>query len=259
MEIKRFLGFTDNLKEPRKTKVENELRKLYRYNGRVYNAVTFLCMNLLDGCFPEKEENYQYYKQNGELSKPKTIYKFWDPGRETYTELKKMEYEFLLYLLDSGFNTEKTILDYDKKDVERMESLKRAEQEEKERIEEEKHKSEEEREKMKRFIEEEAQHISVEEREIVDTIFLDMYGKENSWNYSLVALIHNFDLPYCKSEILDRLHNDNKASIKIFEIITGIKLPKSYKERKEYLNILTTADFNGMFKYKNSSPGNPGP
>ena len=37
MEIKRYLGFTDNIKEPRKTKVENELDCLYRYNGNIYN------------------------------------------------------------------------------------------------------------------------------------------------------------------------------------------------------------------------------
>ena len=69
-------------------------------------------------------------------------------------------------------------------------------------------------------------------------------------NYSLVALIHNFDDPYCKEEIISRLHNDNKASIKIFECITGLKLPKSYKDRKVYLEGLTTKDFKGIIEYK---------
>ena len=41
MEIKRYLGFTDGIKEPRKTKIENELDRLYRYNGNIYNATTF--------------------------------------------------------------------------------------------------------------------------------------------------------------------------------------------------------------------------
>ena len=52
MEIKRFLGFTDNIKEPRKTKTENNLRKVCRYNGRIYNIVNFLCVKLLEGCQP---------------------------------------------------------------------------------------------------------------------------------------------------------------------------------------------------------------
>lgn len=45
MEIKRYLGFTDGIKEPRKTKVENELDRLYRYNGNIYNATTFCVLN----------------------------------------------------------------------------------------------------------------------------------------------------------------------------------------------------------------------
>ena len=250
MEIKRFLGFTDSIKEPRKTKVENELSASYRYNGKIYNAVTFLCVKLLEGCYPDKEENYQYYKRNGELSKPKTLYKYYNPEGSCYFELNKTQYDFVCYLLENGLITEESILAYDKLDMERMEALKQTEQEEKARQEAEEQKKIEEKERMKRIIAEEVQHILPGEKEIVDSIFLSMYGKENSWNYSLVALIHNFDDPYCKEEIISRLHNDNKASIKIFECITGLKLPKSYKERKVYLEGLTPADFKGMTEYK---------
>ena len=202
MEIKRFLGFTDSIKEPRKTKVENELSAFCRYNGKIYSTIEFLCTKLLEGCYPDKEENYQYYKRNGELSKPKTLYKYYDPDGSCYFELNKTQYDFVCYLLEYGLNTEGSMLAYDKADIERMEALKRAEQEEKTRQEAEEQKRAEERERMKRIIAEEVQHILSEEKEIVDSIFLSMYGKENSWNYSLVALIHNFDNPYCKEEII---------------------------------------------------------
>lgn len=250
MEIKRYLGFTDSIKEPRKTKVESELKRAYRYNGKIYNAVTFLCVKLLEGCYPEKEENYQYYKRNGELSKPKTLYMYMNTDGKQYFELNKTQYDFVCYLLEKGLNTEEKMLVYDKADIERVEALKQAEQEEKAHQEAEEYKRAEEKERMKRIIAEEAQHILSEEKEIVDSIFLDIYGKENSWNYSLVALIHNFDDPYCKEEIISRLHNNNKASIKIFECITGLKLPKPYKERKIYLEGITPADFKGMTEYK---------
>lgn len=250
MEIKRYLGFTDGIKEPRKIKVENELSRSYRYNEKIYNAVTFLCMKLLEGCYPEKKENYQYLKRNKELSKPKTLYMYMDPDRKQYFELNKTQYDFVCYLIEKELNTEKSILAYDKADIERMEALKQVEQEEKARQEVEERKRSEERERMMEIIAEEAQHITQEEKEIVDSVFLDMYGKENPWNYSFVALIHNFDNFYCKEEIISRLHNDNKASIKIFECITGLKLPKSYKERKNYIERLTSADFNGMIQYK---------
>lgn len=250
MEIKRYLGFTDGIKEPRKTKVESELSRAYRYNGKIYNAVTFLCVKLLEGCYPEKEENYQYYKRNGELSKPKTLYMYMNVDGKQYFELNKTQYDFVCYLLENELNTEESIIAYDKADIERMEAFKRIEREEKAHQEAEEYKRAEEKERMKRIIAEEAQHILSEEKEIVDSIFLDIYGKENSWNYSLVALIHNFNDSYCKEEIISRLHNDNKASIKIFECITGLKLPKSYKERKIYLEGITPADFKGMTEYK---------
>lgn len=52
----------DGIKEPQRTKVENELKRLYRYNGEIYNAVTFLCMKLLEGCRPEKKKMNSFAK-----------------------------------------------------------------------------------------------------------------------------------------------------------------------------------------------------
>lgn len=250
LKIKRFLGFTDGIKEPRKTKVENELSACYTYKGNYYSAVEFLCVKLLEGCYPDKEENYQYYKRNGELSKPKTLYKYYSPDGKTYFELNKTQYDFVCYLIENGLNAEESILAYDKADVERVEALQRAEAEEKARQEEAKAKEDAERERMKRIIAEESQYISEEEKAIVESVFLSIYGQSNNWNYSLVALIHNFDDKYCKEEIISRLHNDNKASIKIFECITGLKLPKSYKERKAYLEGLKKEDFQEIVQYK---------
>lgn len=249
MEIKRYLGFTDEIKKPRKTKVENELSRYYRYNGKIYNAVTFLCVKLLEGCYPEKEENYRYYKRNGELSKPKTLYMYMYPDGKQYFDLNKTQYDFVCYLLENKLNTKESMLAYDKADIEHIEALKRTEQEEKACQEAEEHRKTQERERMKKIIAEETQYILQEEKEITDSIFLDMYGKENG-DYSLAALIHNFDDPYCKEEIISRLHNDNKASIKIFECITGLKLPKGYKERKAYLKSISVLNFKEAAGYK---------
>lgn len=250
LKIKRFLGFTDGIKEPRKTKVENELSRCYSYKGNYYNAVEFLCTKLLEGCYLEVEENYTTLKRNGERTKPKTLYMFFDKDVRRYFELNKTQYNFVCYLIENGLNTEESILAYDKADVERVEALQRAEAEEKARQEEAKAKEDAERERMKRIIAEESQYISEEEKAIVESVFLSIYGQSNNWNYSLVALIHNFDDKYCKEEVISRLHNDNKASIKIFECITGLKLPKSYKERKVYLEGLTKEDFQEMVQYK---------
>lgn len=249
MEIKRFLGFTDNIKEPRKTKTENNLRKVCRYNGRICNIVNFLCVKLLEGCSPEKEENYCYRKRNGELSKPKSLYKL-NSDQKTYIELSKTEYDFVCYLIENGLDTEESMTKYDNADVERLEILQQAEQEEKARQEAEMCKKEEERENFKSWMYKESEKIPDFQKEIINAIFLSIYGKQNSWNYSLAVCINNYSNPLCKEEVITRLHNDNKASIKIFECLTGLKLPKGYKERKTYLESISVSDFKEAVGYK---------
>lgn len=250
MEIKRYLGFTDGIKEPRKTKVENELDRRYRYNGNIYNEVTILCLQLLEGYYPEKEENYQYYKRNGELSKPKTLYMYMDPDGKQYFELNKTQYDFVYYLLEKGLNTEESMLAYDRADIDRMEAIKQAEQKEKERQEAEEQKKAEEEENFKIWMRNEVEKIPDFQKEIIDSIFFSIYGQMNTWNYSLAVCINNYNNPLCKEEVIARLHNDNKASIKIFECLTGLKLPKGYKERKEYLESISVSDFKETVDYK---------
>lgn len=104
-----YFGFTDNIKEPRKTKVENLFDKLIRYDGKIYNMVDYLCLKLLEGYYLEKVENYTYYKRNGELTKPKTLYKFVNKNEKTYIELKKTEYGFVEYLINNGLDTEQAM------------------------------------------------------------------------------------------------------------------------------------------------------
>jgi hypothetical protein len=250
LNIQRFLGFTDNIKEPRKTKVENELSRYYSYKGDVYNTVSFLCVKLLEGSTLKKEENYQYYKRNGELSKPKTLYKYVSPNSETYFELNKTQYDFVEYLINNGLDTEEKMIAFDNVDVEKIEAAKKAEQEtEKRRIEEERRR-EEEKENFKRWLVEESEKIPQLQKDIINDVFLAIYGEENCWNYSLAVCINWYDKPLCKEEVKARLHNDNKASIKIFECLTGLKLPRGYKERMEYLDSITSADFNEPKDYK---------
>lgn len=250
MEIKRYLGFTDGIKEPRKTKVESEFDHLYRYNGSIYNTTTFLCVKLLEGCYPEKEENYQYYKRNGELSKPKTLYMYMNPDGKCYFELNKTQYDFVCYLLEKGLNTEESMLAYDRADIEHMEVIKQAEQEEKERQEAEEQRKESEKENFKIWMHKESEKIPDFQREIIDSIFFAIYGQKNTWNYTLAVCINNYNNPLCKEEVISRLHNDNKASIKIFECLTGLKLPKGYRERKAYLESISASDFKEAVDYK---------
>ena len=249
-KIKGYLGYTDNMKEPRKTNVEDALNRLYRYHGIVMNAVNFLCTKILENCYLEIEENYTKLKRNGEYTKPRTIYEFFDKNGETYFELRKTEYDFVKYLLDNGLDTEEKIFARDKADIEKAEAGKRAKEENK-RLDEEKRKREdEEKNKFKEWLIAESANIPAFQIEIIDSIFFALYGEEQPWNYTLAVCINNYDKPLCKEEVKARLWNGNKASLKIFEHLTGLKLPKNYKDRMEYLDSITSADFKDPVDYK---------
>lgn len=250
LKVKRFLGFTDEIKEPRKTKVENSLSHCYTYKGDYYNEVEFLCTKLLEESYLEIEENYTTLKRNGERTKPRTLYMFCEKDSRRYFELNKTQYDFVKYLIENGFNTEEKILTYDKADVEKIEAFKKAEEEKKRLQEDTKRKAEEEKEKFKEWMWEESEKVPQFQKDIVNAVFMGIYGQQNTWNYSIVPCINNYNNPMCKEEIISRLHNDNKASIKIFECLTGLKLPKGYKERVAYLETLTVTDFKEPVDYK---------
>lgn len=156
----------------------------------------------------------------------------------------------MCYLLENGLNKEEVIITYDNADVAYYESLKQAEQEEIARQEAEEQRKTEEKENFKIWMHKESEKIPDFQKEIIDSIFLSIYGQENTWNYSLAVCINNYNNPLCKKEVITRLHNDNKASIKIFECLTGLKLPKGYKERKEYLESISVLDFKEVVDYK---------
>ena len=107
----------------------------------------------------------------------------------------------------------------------------------------------EEKENFKIWMYNEVEKIPDFQKEIIDSIFFAIYGQQNTWNYTLAVCINNYNNPLCKEEVIARLHNDNKASIKIFECLTGLKLPKGYKERKTYLESISVSDFKEAVDY----------
>lgn len=247
-----YLGFTDGIKEPRKTKVENLLDDLIRHNGGIYNMVSFLVGGLLEGRTIEKEEGAWHYKKNGEKTKPRTVYKFISVNKKTYMELKKTEYDFCQYCIDRNLVTDEAVDGYLVKENEAKADRERLEMERQREAEEKTRKKEEEKQCVESILMETMANIPDEEKELMGMIFENVlgYADKARLNYRLLALIHNYDIPLCKTEIISWLHNDNKASIKTFECVTGLNLPKTYKERRAYLESISSADFTGIKEYK---------
>lgn len=258
--MKSFLGFTDVIKEPRKTKVEDTLNKVMRYNGLetesgeknpIMSRKQFLLELLKQNNNVTCEHDVKYYSRKLEdYTKPKTEYRIYTTDG-CYFEITKTEYDFCMYCKENNLVTDKSINAYITEEEKRLQAIAEAEAEIA-RIQAEKERAErEEYNRIHAMIQEEVETLPAEQKEIMNSIYLSMLGMEaNNRSYTLLVCINHFDNEVCKNEIISRLHNDNVASIKTFECITGLKLPKGYKERIAYLNSITSNDFIGMIEYK---------
>lgn len=248
-QIKTTLGFTDNMTNMQKARVEKLLYKLttdkYYSEGTIYTQVGYLITSLIDGRTVDKEENVTYYKRNGELTKPKTVYRLYYKPEEgknkpnIFTPLKKTEYDFCMYCIEHGLTAQKAIEQRIKYEQEQKDELKKQEKIKEEECKRQVEKEAKEKELIHQKLKNTLKNLSSIEKALMDNVFLLMHGKEFH-NYNLLALIHNYDNDYCKKEVVTLLHNDNKASIKVFQYITGLTLPQSYKERAEFLRNLTS-------------------
>jgi hypothetical protein len=81
-------------------------------------------------------------------------------------------------------------------------------------------------------------------------IFIHLAGGFDNRAIRLLVLIDNIDNPRCRRDIVSQLHNNNIASIKTFERITGIKLAKTNKERKAQLETISKTEYSEPKHYK---------
>ena len=249
--ITSYLGYSDNIKEPAKTRIEMILNKKCRYESKIYNSRSFLLTLLLDGAVPKIEENViTYNSRTGEPNKPKTEYRLYNVSGE-FWEINKTEYGFCVYCIENGFTGIECINKYIENENRKLE-IQKKEKEEKERLLREKEKIEnEEIQRIKKEITSLALTLPESEKKLADDIFTDIYGETGfGYQYIFIALIHNIDNPICKDKLMQWLKSNEKiASMKIFEHITGVKLPKSQKKRLEFLERFSSSDIIGFKEY----------
>lgn len=249
-KINSFLGFTDGKTPMIKARIEKTLSKLTRYEGKVYDNKTFMLHLLInEGGTPEKAENVIYHSTRTEsgYTKPKTEYRMWHKDG-FYITVTKTEYDFYNYCMEKGFTTAEAVEAYIAEEAKTEEE--RREAEEKEALEKAR-REEEKKAEFEKVIKDGIASVADEEMELAKNIFLDINKTYNvKYCEELIALIKNFDFPACGERVISILHNDNKASIKVFECMTGLELPKSYKKRTEYLRGISVSDFKGARTYK---------
>ena len=260
MKTKSFYGFTDNIKQPRKQKVENTLDKLVRDNtNTVYRYADFIVNKIFDeGCNIPKTHiithgmiNGYYGKEYGELTNPKTEYVIKNTDGKGYT-LIKTYFDFANYIIDN-FKTLDDIQNYINAESAKIKAEQEAEQK---RIEDKKADKE-----TKELAKKEFENWKCDEiQKLIDTdihklcaeVFTSVYPEYNYplGNLAVVVYADNIENPLCRNELISMLHNNNKASIKVFEVYTGVKLAKNHKERIIQLEKITKNDYKGIQEFK---------
>ena len=197
------------------------------------------------------EYGYQYIstwhgreKQWCKLEKPKKEYWIVMEDKNQGWIINKTQYQFAVWLTENF----KTLDDALKADSDYTEKIRIAEEEKlnKEREEEEEQQRiKNEKQKYRNHcLTEAAKYIDSEIWELYKRIFAAIYGSDYRFdNYNgliLYICAQEIDNEMAKDILVNWLYNENKGSIKFFEVVSGCKLPKTYKERVRYIRNLSS-------------------
>ena len=259
MKTNSFYGFTDSIKQPRKAKVENTLNNLVRDNtNTVYRYADFIVNKIFEGfnipsihTITHGMINTRYGREYGELATPKIEYRIGNNENRCYT-WNKTYFDFTIYIIEN-FKTLDDVQSFINTESDRIKAEQEAEEK---RIEEEKADKEAKEQAKKEFKE----WLSIEIEKLVDTdihklcaeVFTSIYPDCNYplTNLSVIVYADNIENPLCRDGLISMLHNNNKASIKVFEVYTGVKLAKNHKERITQLETITKNDYKGIQEFK---------
>ena len=164
-------------------------------------------------------------------------------------EIKKTLFDFAMYLREN-FKTFEEAIEADNKEYTRLESERIwVEQKAREAEENEKAHQREKAEFDQKLLDEAAALIGTKVHEVTRSVLqgTDLYTKYDPDAIDvrfmrLYVMAKDIENLLAKEELCTLLHNGNTISIKLFGIYSGVKMPKSHKERINLINGLTQAD-----------------
>jgi len=246
-----YLGFIDTLTPMQKSKVEKILSDSKNYNGTIMSNKQFIFNQLISGSTPQLIENYQYYKRDGELTKPKTDYRIKLQDNSFY-QVEKTLYNFAVYLAQNGFTDEQKANEFITTEQNHLAQLAQKEFDRKQQEKQHKKLLQQQKQEFNNWLSEQAENYSDNTKlDIAKDIFLDCQGDYNElYLCKLLVTIDNIDILACKEKLKNSLYSHNKTSKKVFYYVTGIKLPTTDKGTFEILNSLTVSSYQGIVSYK---------
>lgn len=244
-----YLGYTDSKSALQKGKIEKCLSKAFRYGNIIMQRRDAMLWYLRSG----KTLSVETESVNGR-NKHSYRFNYECDGVKVYIEITKTEYDFCQYLIKNELVSEEAVNTYltDENRMREVEEEKARQEEETAREEEERQRRE--KEEFESWLRSAAEmYVGTAKGKLMEKIFIDKLGEFRNpiGAFSLLAVIDNlYDNPMCREELKERLHTDNKASRKTFECVTGLRLPKTNKETKEFIDNLHKSDYCEMLDYQ---------
>ena len=240
-----YLGFTDNKTVLQKAKIEKCLDKVFRYDDGIMARKDKVLNDLRSGRKPVIVE-----VTNSKGNTKKEYRMTWD---NLFYEITKTEYDFCTYLVEHDLVSKNAVNAFIEAENLRKEKAieEQKKAEETARIEEER--IEAEKENFKIWVAENSKkYENTIKGNLVEQIYLSVLGEfyHPYKAFELLVCIDNIEKPLCRKELKARLHKDNKASRKVFQCVTGLKLPNTNKETMEFLDNVQKSDYQGMTEFK---------
>ena len=255
---KSFYGFTDNCTPMQAARKKEQLDKYFNDNGQIMRFADFAVMMIFEKSYKptvkiitEGMINGYWGKEWGKLAKPKTEYRLESDNCCEFYTINKMQYDYCNYIVNA-FNSEDEALNFAETERQAQEKAAAEAAAKKARQEQEKQEQNQRKKAHKEWmVAEREQYKNTPIEAMCKAIFDYCYG-ENLYQpcVDVVILAKDIENPLSRQELIARLHNDNKGSIKIFEHFTGIKLPKNQKERVEFLATVKPEQYSEMVEFK---------
>lgn len=258
------LGFANDKKPMQQARIQDTLNTLVDYRnteGVIATEKEFITAQLLSGSTVSKDENYQTYKRNGELTKPKKAY-FLNTEQHSHF-ITKTAFDFANYLIDNDLLNVELVLDLISKETLQKEEVERikVEQERKEREELER-KQKEEKEKQDKINAEKVANWTAKGNELINNDIkfelknivknvaesFGYKGEEEELNNHYDNVVNQFVISvgdegytrYFIDMILDgEINNDhanNAMNKEMYFYLIGLKEDMSKKEIKSKIN-----------------------
>lgn len=219
-------------------RVEKQLGKRTRHNGKVMPYADLVAMLVAQGYRPHVREHRT--STGGTVTKYALM-----ENCEGYMLPSKTLYQFALYLVEQGAVTEKAQQALYDQEAAHVAELQRLADEEKERLLEEQREAREAYAAHKDWMAaQSAKYADDPRNETIHSITEKMYGWRNP-DYAaklLVRIDHLYENhPMIIRSLCELLEPHNKASREAFQVLTGMKLPKGVKATRAFVRALSGA------------------